>query len=132
MMLNPRTEEAKNRQVKLLLSTAGTIGYDARETENFIISHRRFQVEIVRFDPKHHSSEPSVHISRVLRSLQPSRNLTFLRSQYASGTATAAQVEKLYAELRLLHDPATPPPLLAASTSTGDAGPSRSRPARTN
>lgn len=47
MLMNPRTEEDNDRQVELLLSTAGTIGYDARETDNFITAHRRLQAEIV-------------------------------------------------------------------------------------
>lgn len=70
MLLNPRTEDDNDRQVELLLSTAGTIGYNAcdhelsssLETNYFSMSRRRLQAEIVRVDPKHHSTRPSVYI----------------------------------------------------------------------
>lgn len=120
MLLNPKTEAYNDRQVELVLFTAGDINFEVTYTDTFIKTHRRLQAEIRRVHPKHNLAQQIVYISRVLRSLQHLPNLSTLRIIYAHGDPDATEVENWYAELYALAKTQRAPPLLSVSTTTYD------------
>lgn len=92
MILNPRTEADNDRQVELVLSSAGDILVDETDMGTFINTNYRLQANVSRVDTKHYSAKPSAYIARVLRSLQYLPNLTIIRSIYARGDPDATGI----------------------------------------